>query len=244
MTRRLLLALAIWCASALPVVAQSIDRYVETVIVDEMGNGQVSATLALPAGWDTPVTLPVAAGPPSGLSVRSGAGETASTETRDGQTWIVLTPARPSSAPTTIELAWESAQVIDMARAPLAHGVRRARFAFVNTTGAAIDSIERTLVLPEGFVVSSVDDVVPAATESTVGPAYELGPRDGSTGVTVRAKALPIGGTIEATIRFKPRASPVPLLGVLALVAAVYLYRFRDLVARATPAGPSPHAAA
>jgi len=236
-----MLLVAVLSGWPLPALAQRIDRYAETLAIDADGSARgtiaVDVTGVAASGFRLPVTWTGA----SEASVRRPAGA-AVVITRDaGRDWFVVTPGPDVGGSMTIELAYRVASAVDFSAAPPAYGHRRLRCEFVNTTGLVIGQFESAVVLPPGYVVTNVNEVVPVSTESSVGLPYDLTRTDGLGTVTIHASPLDVGDEAAMTLRFKAQTSPVPLLAGLALVGVFYLFRFRDLLTqRSTSAtGPS-----
>jgi hypothetical protein len=234
-TLAVLLALSAFSGLA-PVSAQSIDRYAETLSVDADGNGHVVAAVTLPAGSPAILRLPVAVGRPILPDVRGSNGATAAVVTQDGRTWVTIEVPDPTGRPVALELTYDVQGVIDFTAPTLAHGLRRIRYEFVNTTGVTVADFEGTVMLPPGVIVASVDEVAPVPDDTEVEQPFTIGARDGRPVITIRGHALALGDRAGLTIRFTPRSSSTPLFVVLAILSAGYLYAFRDLSrpARAT----------
>jgi hypothetical protein len=216
-------------AGSVPLCGQSIDRYVETLNVEPDGSGHVVTGVELSAGPGTTLNLPVTIGRPSSVSVSGAPRATAVVESTGGHTWVTVDIPDARSKPISLEAAYDVEGVINDRQAPLAHGNRRLRYEFVNTTGLAIGVFESTVVLPPGVVISSVDVVTPAPAETTAGRPFTIEEREGRPAIVIRAVALGVGDRAGVTVGFKPRSSSVLLLVVLAIVSAAYLYGFRDL---------------
>ncbi|MCC7008806.1 MAG: hypothetical protein IT184_08325 [Acidobacteria bacterium] len=220
--------------------AQVIDRYLETVDVDRQGDASVTVTLEVAGGaGGLSVRIPAAGRRPGPVSVTGDARLSVSVVT-DGPAWIVVEGGDEVVRPVTIGLRYRTAGIVDFGGPALAHGNRRLSYRFVNTHDAIMRRVERTVVLPEPQIVSSVDDVVPAAGETSVSVPYALETRGGRAAVTIGTAELAVGAELGATVVFRSRPSWLPLLLVLAAAAAAYLYAFRDLArpGRLTPERP------
>jgi hypothetical protein len=122
-----------------------------------------------------------------------------------------------------------------MTAPPKAFGNRTITYRFLNTTPSEFAAVSTQIVLPDGFVVTSVDDSEPPANESSTTPPFAVVSRDGRHAVSVTAAHVGLGGAASVTFRFKERkVSPLISIALLA-VGAGYLAGFRSLISGAEP---------
>ena len=226
------IGIAVLCAAATPAAASDVTLYAETVVVGADGSASVAIDLVLPAGLASPVWLPVDGGPIANVIAASPPGASAAAADRDGQLYVVLAWRDPIASATDARVTFDRPGWLDLSGAPLPHDNRRVRYRFVNLTGARVGLFSATIVLPPRFDVVSVDDVVPAVTESTVSLPYALGARDGRRTVVMTVPGLAAGGTVSVTCRVRPSATPTWLLVAIGVLGVAYLVACRDLVRR------------
>lgn len=237
MRRRIACVLALCCVWPAIAAAQRVERYVETMDLAADGSAVVSIELDWPVAAARRVLLP-ATGEPTDVRVSATGPATAAVVVEGERPHIAVNLDPDRAGDEALRVTFRIDQVFDPDRPPGPHGNRQIRLRFLNTLGMPIDSFQGILVLPPDTVPSSVDDVVPDASESAVQVPYALGDSDGRRTVTMQAAPLAWGEEVAATVRFKAAGVPAWVLLALGAVAVIYLYRFSDLVrpAKAPPA--------
>ena len=103
---------------------------------------------------------------------------------------------------------------------------------YINTSIALIDSFSSELVLPAGFVVTSVDETIPKQTEESSISPFVVQKNDGRNSVVVRTVKMKLGEHAFVKMQAKSGAKSPVLLIVLSLIAMLYVVAFRDLVSK------------
>lgn len=113
---------------------------------------------------------------------------------------------------------------------PAAFGNVTLEHAFINTTSRRIDRYRGDVMLPEGYVVTSVVSSIPEQTDKDPVAPYEIFEDDGRPGVSIRTGRLGLGDRALITFRCKPAAKSPVLMVALILAATLYLVFFRDVL--------------
>jgi hypothetical protein len=117
-------------------------------------------------------------------------------------------------------------------KSTLPAGSRLFRHAFVNTQETTIGSYRFELLFPEKTMAQAIREQLPKPKKSEVGPRVLLSKLEGRQAATLQFTALKQGDDTSMQLEVVPvRKSFGWLLGGL-LLAAAYLYYFRDIVAR------------
>jgi hypothetical protein len=106
------------------------------------------------------------------------------------------------------------------------------KYRFINSMLAGIDNFSSEVVLPEGFVVTSVDETIPKQTEDNPVSPFQVTSHDKKSSVVIKAPKLKIGEQAFIKIQIKSDRKSMFLLIALMLAGVLYLYFFRDLVAK------------
>ena len=103
---------------------------------------------------------------------------------------------------------------------------------YINTSIALIDSFSSELVLPAGFVVTSVDETIPKQTEESSISPFVVQKNDGRNSVVVRVAKMKLGEHAFVKMQAKSDAKSSVLFIGLSLIGILYLIFFRDLINR------------
>lgn len=99
---------------------------------------------------------------------------------------------------------------------------------FVNTSGALIKNFRSEIILPEGYVVTSVDETTPKASPSKPDSPFEVIGFDKKHGVAIKNTNMKIGENASITFKTKKENKSYIFLAVLLLTGVGYLYFYRD----------------
>lgn len=229
---RCFIALSIVFSLAAPAAADVgvFPRMLETIWLNRDGSAQVDIEVDCPAGTGSPLRFPLSAPTLSNIVVSGAEHAIASTigppERRD----LVITFSRPLAAPATLRVTGTVAEFFTAITAPPgAFGNRTMTHRLLNSTTAVFTTLKSQVVLPEGFVITSVEDSDPPQTESSTTPPFSIDFHEGRHAVGVSAGNVGLGQATSVTFRFKERSmTPLIPLALVALAAA-YLFGFRSL---------------
>lgn len=211
-------------------------RYAETVWMNSDGSAHLDIEVECRAGTASPLRLPVSAPTLTDVAVSGVEHATPSIE-RDGtRLFVSIDFGEPLAAPATFRTSGTVSPLFAAIQSPpQAFGNRTMTHRFLNTTPADFVTVTSEIVLPDGFVVTSIDDSEPPAAESSTTAPFTVVSRDGRHAISITANNVGLGGTISVTFRFKERRVS-PLIPVALLVtAAAYLFGFRTLVTSEAP---------
>jgi hypothetical protein len=235
MTRRLPALVVLACLVPARAGAQRIERFVEQVAIAADGSARVTVDFDWPAAAGPRILLPVASAGVSDVRVTARQFAAAAMQDRNGRPHLAIDLGGGPLIDDSLHVTFTIATFFDPAKAPLAHGIRRVRYEFVNTTDLPIGVFRGVLVLPAGTIVASVGDIAPDVPDSAVASPYTLGRLDGHRTVALDVAPLGWSETAAVTVEFRPDGVPVALLAVFGAAALGYLYRFRDLIRRPDP---------
>ena len=101
---------------------------------------------------------------------------------------------------------------------------------FVNTSGLMLKDFRSEIILPEGYVVTSVDESTPKASPNKPDSPFEVIYVDKKHGVAIKNSSMKIGDNAAITFKTKKENKSRIFLAVLLLAGAGYLFYFRDIL--------------
>jgi hypothetical protein len=212
--------------------ADAFPRYAETVWLEVDGTARVDVEVDCRAGTNSPVRIPVETAL-TGLTIRGVDHATASIVGEGAQRYISIDFPGPLPIPATFRVSGLAHDwFAGITAPPGAFGNRTMTYRFLNSTPAELETVSNQVVLPAGFVVTSIEDSEPPANESSTMPPFAVVSRDGRHTLRIEAAHVGLGGAVSVTFRFKERhVSPLVSITLLAIGAA-YLAGFRSLIDR------------
>lgn len=232
-----ILALALLASVPGLAAAAEIQEYATRLDVDGGGSGHATSTLVIAGAPSETVVVPLSHG--AGLNFRL-------TEATDGlrveppaenaATLQVTLP--PAAGASRLAFAFDVPKVFDKAPAPMA-GVklttprdsRILHYAFVNSQVTLIKDFRVLVTLPPGSRFQAIREQLPMQTRSESEPRVRLGGENGAQNALLRLGNLVQGDDTSMRLEVVPsRRSPLWLVVGLVL-SALYLFKFRDLVA-------------
>ena len=218
--------------------ASAIERLRERIVVERDGSARVERTVAANASAGAEVAIPIGVETLEEVTLAGCAPATATVSVRGGVRHLLLEGGEGCSLNAPFTVKSTVASFYDwVAAKPEGFGNRVIGYRFVNTQPAVIKEYECEVVLPRGFVVSAVEESIPAPSEKNPVPPFQV-VRDGErNGVRLRARDLAMGDEGMIRFRFKSGDKPVLLLAGGLAVAVAYLVGFRDLVRKRRDAG-------
>lgn len=197
------------------------------------GDAEVEVTLDLDAGAVGELAVPSADRSPRGLKVSFPEGASGTCATRDGISEFALDFSGVKEPPRKVRYSYTVAGLLDWGKAkPKNFGNISMGRRIVNTTRTPIKYYEMKILLPGGYALSSVRDSVPELEDNETVPPYEAAGEPGFSGVKIHAENMNTGESCSILFLFKADGRSWWLFGLLCGVAGLYLFFFRDLVAR------------
>ncbi len=216
-----------------PARADGITRYAETVWLNENGSAHVDIAVDLAAGTAGPLRLPLVWEGLTSMRLSGIDRATGTVTSAAGQPQLSIDFDGRLAAPATLRVSGDVPEAVAAMRSPAkAFGDRTFTYRFVNSTPGVFPEVVNELILPAGYVVTSIDGSEPPATESSTAPPFALVSRDGRHGVSIAAGNVGLADAASVTFRFKSRQAPLALLLALLLASVGYLIGFRHLVTR------------
>ncbi|MBI5726911.1 MAG: hypothetical protein HY965_03595 [Ignavibacteriales bacterium] len=110
---------------------------------------------------------------------------------------------------------------------------------FVNTTVLFIRGLQVKLVLPAGYVVSTVDESIPKLSNNNPEAPYAVLEENGRHAVELTAKNLRLGDNAMVALTIKQEKKSDVFLWILLAAIAAYAILFRDILKPASKKGVS-----
>lgn len=236
---RLLPALPFVLAGALarPAAAAEIRAYEVRVAVDAGGAGRGTASLVIAGAPGETFDVPLATGWRDARPGETSAGLLLEAAAGRGATLRVTLPGAPAEtqrAAFTFDVPAVFAKREDggaHGKLTLPRDSRILKFAFVNTQVTPIRSFRALFVLPEGIRVQAIREAFPKPGRAETEPRVRLGGDAGLQTATFRLADLAQGDDGSMQIEVVPGRRSVLWLAAGLVLSALYLVKFRDLVA-------------
>ncbi len=101
---------------------------------------------------------------------------------------------------------------------------------YVNTTSNQLKDFKSEIFLPEGFVITSVEETIPKQGKDDPVSPFEISRNKNLNSVWIKSPVLKLGDQIFVKFRFKKETKSPVLFIILSLISLGYLYYFRDLI--------------
>jgi hypothetical protein len=101
---------------------------------------------------------------------------------------------------------------------------------FVNTSANRIKEFKSEIILPEGYVVTSVDETTPKVSSSKPDSPFEVISVNNRHGVAIKNSNMKIGDNAAITFKAKKESKSPVFLAVMLLAGAAYLFFYRDVL--------------
>lgn len=208
----------------------TVPRYAQTAWLATDGSARIEIEVDLPRGTAGNLRLPAGTKELTDIQVTGVAGARASLVDIGGRYDLSIDVPQPLAAPATLCVSARAGTFFPSFKAaPKAFGNRTLTYRLVNSTATTFGEVVNDVILPEGFVVTSVEDSEPPSSDSSTTMPFAVVSRDGRHGVRISARDVGIGGTTMIVFRFKERTIPPVVPIGLTVLAALYLFAFRGL---------------
>jgi hypothetical protein len=104
------------------------------------------------------------------------------------------------------------------------------RYRFTNTMLAEINNYSSEVILPYGYVITSIDETIPRQTEDNPVSPFQVTNNEKKNSLIIKVPKLKIGEQAFIKMQIKSDKKSMFLLISLVLAGILYLYFFRDLV--------------
>ncbi len=216
----------------------SIDTYREKIVIDESGSARVTLSLIL-EGCTAPQRIPLEYSTFTDFINRTATLYEVDTARVGATKFLVVRGCRSSR--DTVEVEFTVPQYFDRTKLKKeAYGNYRLSRRFVQTAESEIASFERTILLPQGFVVSSVDESIPQYTEKDSKSPFTIAMIADRHALTISAKKMKMGDVAMVSMRVKEEGRSSVLFGTLMLAGLLYLVFFRDVLKEPSGNPPRP----
>ena len=145
----------------------------------------------------------------------------------------------PLGFPSPEGLRLEESQLAPGEKSLLPKGSRLFRHAFVNTQEALIGTYRLEFLFPEGLMAQAIREQLPKPKKSEVMPRVLLSKSAGFQAAVVQFSDLRQGDDTSMTLELVPNRRSLGWLWAGLLMAGLYLFKFRDLIAKKGPV-PAP----
>jgi hypothetical protein len=219
--------------------AAEIRAYTTRLDVDAAGAGRASSTLVIAGSASEALDVPMSHRSFANVRVVEAAeGLRVEPPAAGAATFRVTLP--PAAAATSrLSITFEVPEALDPPPDPAAAEKpttplesRTLRYAFVNTQPTLIKDFSFLVVLPEGSRFQAIREQLPKQKKSEAEPRVRLGGEDGRQSALLRLGGLRQGDATSMQLETVPNSRSLLWLVVGLILSALYLVRFRDLVAR------------
>ena len=219
--------------------AAEIRGYATRLDVDAAGAGRASSTLVIAGKPSETVDVPMSHRSFANVRIVEAAEGLRVEPPAPGGGTLRVTLPPAAAAPIRLSITFDVPETFDPPPDPAAAEKpttplesRTLRYAFVNTQPALIRDFSFLVVLPEGSRFQAIREQLPKQKKSEAEPRVRLGGENGRQSALLRIASLKQGDATSMQLEIVPNGrSPLWLLVGLVL-SALYLVRFRDLVAR------------
>jgi hypothetical protein len=159
----------------------------------------------------------------------------------NGMTSLLFTLPQGVPARTSLSLSFRLMQVFQVPKlnpgekSTLPASSRVFRHAFVNTQDAVIGTYRLEFLFPEGLMAQAIREQLPKPAKSEVGPRVLLTKQEGRQAAILQLNKLQQGDDTSMAIELVPVRRSLGWLLAGLVLAGLYLFRFRDLVAKKLP---------
>lgn len=221
--------------AAMTAVPDTLALLEETIRVGSDGSAEVEVTAVLGRGGGGGLLLPFAFPAPQGFTPPSGPARFSDADAPQvlylGHRVVSLDLLPGAQPGDTVRVLARVPSWYDMAGTRKAHGVHAVRREFVNTSRHVIAAATTRVVLPPGYMVQSVGDVVPKFDpKANPSPPFAIGTRDGRVEISQHAERVTPSGRMVLAFEMRAARRGVVALAAGLLLAVFYLARFRDIL--------------
>jgi hypothetical protein len=217
--------------------AAEIREYTTRLDVDASGAGRAASTLVIAGKPSETVDVPMSHRSFANVRVADAEGLRVEPPASGGALRVTLPPA--AAAQSRLSITFDVPEAFDPPPDPAAaekpttpFESRTLRFAFVNTQPALIKTFSFLVVLPEGSRFHAIREQLPKQKKSEAEPRVRLGGENGRQCALLKIASLKQGDTTSMQLEAVPNSRSLLWLLVGLILSALYLVRFRDLVAR------------
>jgi hypothetical protein len=104
------------------------------------------------------------------------------------------------------------------------------KYRFINTMLPEINNFSSEIVLPYGYLVTSIDETIPKQTEDNPVSPFQVTNKGKNSSVIIKAAKLKLGEQSYVKMQIKSDKKSLFLFIIVIVVGILYLYFFRDLV--------------
>lgn len=218
-------------AAPAALAAGRVLRMTETLSLAADGSAQVSVQFNATAAAGDTLILPYAFTTWPDTIVHGGKIGSATERLSHGRRQLMLTLAESVTVQDTLRYAFTLQQATPLGGpAKLDFGNFELSYRMVHTSPAPLERFTVEIILPEHFVVNTIQSSTPARPANAGTSPYKLGMIAGRHRVTLTDSTVLQGEAVALAFQTKSgRKSPL-FIAVLVLIAGVYLILFRDLV--------------
>ncbi len=221
--------LIIFCGTV-SFAGNDLKRYNEKLYLDQNGNLNVRVEFQVKMDTGCQIKLPMNFVNTDKLESHNPGIKEIRIVNLDGVKYVLLhTFAHPDSMQTYI-YSFGVKKYFDFEKNKSEFGNFIFSYKYINTCPVKIDKYESNIILPEGYAVSSVLETVPKVKNNNPESPYDLGRIDGRNFVKLNNSKMGLGENSFIKFRFKSEEKSKFLLVFLIVIAAAYLFLFRDLI--------------
>lgn len=232
--------LALTLLALLPGIARAaeIRGYTTRLDVNAAGAGRATSTIVIAGSPSETVDVPMSHRSFANVRVTEAADglRVEPPAAGGGALRVVLPPA--AAAPIRLSITFDVPEAFDPPPDPAAAEKptmplesRTLRYAFVNTQATLIKDFSFLAVLPDGSRFQAIREQLPKQKKSEAEPRVRLGGEGGRQSALLKIATLKQGDATSMQLEAVPSRRSLLWLAAGLVLSALYLVRFRDLVA-------------
>lgn len=228
----------LFLASGLAAGAE-IREYATRVDVDASGAGRAASTLVITGGPSETVVIPLSHGAWANFRPAEVPDGFRLEPPQEKTTTLRVTLPSASDGASRVSFTFDVPQVFAKPEDPAAGGKltmprnsRTLRYAFVNSQVTPIRDFRVLVTLPEGRRFQAIREQLPKQTKSEAEPRVRLGGEGGRQNALLRLANLGQGDDTSMVLEAVPSRRSLLWLVAGVVLSALYLFKFRDLVAK------------
>jgi hypothetical protein len=211
--------------------ASNINKYYEKISIDNNGEANIEVTINIKPDSTNQVTLPFIFKKCENLKLIEDAYGKITITGINGTRFITIYLYENCKDSITIHYSFKVPGYYDFKNAEETDfGNLTHQYRFVNTTYNTINVFSGEIILPEGYIITSIESSYPKLTEKNPIAPYELSQAGNRYNTIIKSSNLKIGDYTSIQFRFKKSAKSKVLLFSLIGVVLLYLIFFRDIL--------------
>jgi hypothetical protein len=226
------------------ILAKAVDvpSYAVRLLAGPDGSGQALATVALASCTPGTFNLPLGFAAVQDLRVvEPSAGIHVESTERNGMTQLKITLPPDIPPKANLQFTFRLNQVFQVVKlkegekSALPASSRTFKHAFVNTQEYLIGAYRVEFLFPEGLMAQAIREQLPRLAKNEAGPRVLLAKVEGRQAAILQSSKLQQGDDTSMIVELVPNRRSMGWLVAGLLLSGLYLFNFKDLVAKQQP---------